>query len=210
MLRSLYALRHKIFFHQLGIFLYCRVGVAENHAFILPFRTQFLIEAFRFVLPDDAGKECPLGLRHADFLKGVFNVGGHFVPTLVPPLFSPLIVGDFIKMQPAQIGAPRRNRQTHKIFICFQAQFPHPHRLIFYGGNFLNNLARDSLFRSMNEPVWQSITAAALLMCPYRCNYAHTVSFMYSPYPFFSMSFASASVPDFMIFPLCKMCTLSA
>src|SRR3989344_7544927 len=51
------ALGHEIFLYHLRILLHRRVGVAENDAFFFPLAAEFLIEAFGFVLPDDAREE---------------------------------------------------------------------------------------------------------------------------------------------------------
>src|SRR3989344_2604527 len=103
--------------------------------------------------PDHTGKKCPLGLRHADFFKRVFYISWHFVPAFVPSLLGPLIVGNFAKMESAQIRPPCGNWQPHKILVRFETQFPHPRRLIFDGGNFLNNLARNPPFGAMDKTV---------------------------------------------------------
>src|SRR5262245_36576587 len=108
---------------------YPRIHVQEDHSLLFEILTQRVVDDLALVLRPDAGQELPLRLGNAEFLEGVLDVFGNFIPGATELLCWPDIVENVAEVDIREIRPPVRHRPLLEMIQRLQPEVAHPIRL---------------------------------------------------------------------------------
>jgi len=104
-----------------------------------------VVDGFTLVLGGDACQELTLGLRDAQAIKGIFNLGGDVFPRLSLLLYRFNIVIDIVEVNPRQVSTPGGHWAFLEERQALEAELAHPIRLTLHFGDLLNDFAIQTL-----------------------------------------------------------------
>ena len=119
-----------------------QVGV--NDALLSDFLLDIVIDQLGVVLRTDAGERFALCLRDTQLLKSVLDVFGDIFPVGLHAGVVAHIGDDIVHIQTVDLRPPVRHVGAVIDLEGFQAEFPHPVRVVFLPGNGFHDLRRQA------------------------------------------------------------------
>ena len=115
---------------ELRVLLQRGVGVEEDDALLLELLVDLVVDHLGLVLRRDTGHQTGLlGLRDAQLVVGVLDVGRQVVPAGRLLLGRADEVLDVVEVDPVELGTPGRHRLALEELVALQPQVEHPLRL---------------------------------------------------------------------------------
>ena len=98
--------RAEVLLEEILVLAQRRVGVEEDHALLLEILLELVVDDLRLVLRADAGEVLLLGLRDAELVPRVEDVGGQILPRLRLILGRLDVVEDVVEVDLGDVAAP--------------------------------------------------------------------------------------------------------
>src|SRR6058998_3328766 len=108
---------------------------------------QLVVDDLRLVLRAHAGEVFLLGLRNAELVPGVEDLGRQVLPALGLLLGRADVVVDVLEIDVVQVSAPLRQRPCEEVVERLVTELAHPGRLVLVLRDRLDDLVRDAAAR---------------------------------------------------------------
>ena len=134
---------------ELGLLPEGGVGVEEQHSLLAELLVDLVVDDLGLVLGGHTGNQTILlGLRDAQTVVGVLDVGRKVLPGLGLTLLGAHEVLDLVEVDRADVDAPGRHRLAPEELEGLETHVKHPLRLMLHGRDAAHDILGQSALRS--------------------------------------------------------------